>query len=59
MALAQRTSLRSRFSRTFNRFVLRRDGSANNNGMSESRQRHKNDGDVIMPAIVNKPKVKF
>ncbi|CAF3189557.1 unnamed protein product [Rotaria socialis] len=47
-------SLRSRFSRTFNRILLRRQNMLNNNGITASHRRDKTIKNVKLPAIENK-----
>ncbi|CAF3337309.1 unnamed protein product [Rotaria sp. Silwood1] len=47
-------SLRSRFSRTFNRIILRRQNIINNNGITESHRRNRTITNVKLPSIENK-----
>ncbi|CAF1079514.1 unnamed protein product [Rotaria sordida] len=47
-------SLRSRFSRTFNRIILRRQNIINNNGTTINHRRDKNITNVKLPSIENK-----
>lgn len=49
-------SLRSRFSRTFNRVILRRQDMMNNNGIASGHKRDKTTTDTKMPSIGNKAK---
>ena len=56
--MEQGSTLRSRFSRTFNRVILRRqsfvNSDNNNNGVGSSRRRDISTGTVIMPPIALK-----
>ncbi|CAF0972553.1 unnamed protein product [Adineta steineri] len=47
------SSLRSRFSRTFNRVILRKQNMINNNGRTIDHERDQSMSNIKMPAIVN------